>query len=133
MKAGVQHKVPLSKQAVELLRGLPKIKGTELIFPGTKGQPLSDMTLSAVMRRMEVDAVPHGFRTTFRTWAGDRTSFQWEVMEKSLAHKVGDETTRAYDRGELFEKRRALMQAWADFCDQPSVQAGNVTPIRGAA
>ncbi|MEO8022103.1 integrase arm-type DNA-binding domain-containing protein [Polaromonas sp.] len=128
MKAGKEHRVPLSKQALQLLASLPRIEGTEFVFPGVKGQPLSDMTLSAVMRRMEVDAVPHGFRSTFRDWAAERTNFPRELAEMALAHAIENKVEAAYRRGDLLAKRMQMMQAWADFSDTP-LKKGNVTPI----
>jgi integrase len=115
MKAGKEHRVPLSDPALALLKALPRMAGTGIVFPGTKGQPLSDMTLSAVMRRMKVDAVPHGFRSTFRDWAGERTNHPREVIEHAMAHQLKDKAEAAYQRGDLFEKRRRLMDEWAAF------------------
>ncbi|MGX5650190.1 tyrosine-type recombinase/integrase [Hydrogenophaga borbori] len=125
MKAGVEHRVPLSTQAVKLLKALPRVEGSDVVFPGSKGQPLSDMTLSAVMRRMEVDGVPHGFRSTFRDWAAERTNFPRELAEMALAHTIENKVEAAYRRGDLLAKRAQMMQAWADFCETP-VTKGNV-------
>jgi integrase len=115
MKAGREHRVPLSKAAIKLLESMPRMDGTDLVFPGTKGQPLSDMSLTAVLRRMETDAVPHGFRSTFRDWAGDRTTYPRELAEAALAHAVGDEVEKAYRRGDALEKRREMMESWSLF------------------
>lgn len=123
MKAGKEHRVPLSDVALALLKALPRIAGTDVVFPGTKGQPLSDMTLAAVMRRMEVDAVPHGFRSTFRDWAGERTSHAREVIEHAMAHQLKDKAEAAYQHGDLFEKRRRLMDDWAAFLARPALPA----------
>ena len=117
MKSGREHRVPLSKAAIKLLESMPRMNGTELVFPGTKGQPLSDMSLTAVLRRMKVDAVPHGFRSTFRDWAGDRTIYPRELAEAALAHIVGDAVEQAYRRGDALEKRRDLMESWSVFID----------------
>ncbi|WP_332747541.1 tyrosine-type recombinase/integrase [Hydrogenophaga sp.] len=130
MKAGVEHRVPLSSQAVALLKAVPKVEGSDVVFPGSKGQVLSDMTLSAVMRRMEVDAVPHGFRSTFRDWAAERTNFPSELAEMALAHTIENKVEAAYRRGDLLAKRAQMMQAWADFCETP-VKKGNVLHIKG--
>ena len=130
MKAGREHRVPLSDEAVELLRELPRFEGTDVIFPGSTGKPLSDMSLTAVMRRLGIDAVPHGFRSTFRDWAAERTATPNEVAEMALAHAVSGATEAAYRRGDLFEKRRAVMQLWAGFIDT-TPPAGNVRAIRG--
>jgi integrase len=119
MKAGLSHTVPLSAQAMTLLTRLSETRISEYVFPGErKGKPLSGMAMEMLLRRMKVtDATVHGFRSSFRDWCGDRTSFPREVAEAALAHKVGDETERAYRRSDALEKRRRLMQAWADYCD----------------
>jgi integrase len=134
MKAKRAHRVPLSPAAVSLIESLPRLAGCELLFPSIKGTPLSDMTLSAVCRRMEVAAVPHGFRSTFRDWCGERTNFARDVAEAALAHTLDSEVEAAYRRGDALEKRRRLMQAWSDFLTKPvPAKAGNVTPIGAAA
>jgi integrase len=115
MKAGKEHRSPLSKSALEILSWQPKIEGCDLVFPSPRGGALSDMALTAVMRRMELTAVPHGLRSTFRDWAGDHTNFPRDLAEMALAHKVSDETEAAYRRSDMLERRRAMMQAWADF------------------
>lgn len=127
MKAGKAHVVPLSAPALALLRGLPRLAGNDLIFPAPRGGVLSDMTLTAVMRRMQVDAVPHGFRSTFRDWASERTSYPAQVAEMALAHAIGNKVEAAYRRGDLLAKRVNLMRDWSRFCDAP--KAANVTPI----
>lgn len=124
MKAGREHRVPLSDRAIALVRSLPKVDKVEYLFPGTKGGPLSDMSLTAVLRRMQVDAVPHGFRSTFRDWVGEHTDFPREVAEQALAHVLHNKTEAAYRRGDGLEKRRAMMQAWAKVCD--GVKGGSV-------
>ena len=129
MKSGREHRVPLSHAAVDLLRTLPHIKGNELVFPAPRGGQLSDMTLSAVLRRMGVPAVPHGFRSTFRDWAAESTNYPNHVAEMALAHTIGDKVEAAYRRGDLFAKRAKLMQAWDDFLSR-SADSATVTPIR---
>jgi integrase len=114
MKAGREHRVPLSKPAIQLLWSLPQGQGADLVFPGMRG-PLSDMSLSAVLRRMKVDATVHGFRSTFRDWVSEQTNHPSEVAEMALAHAVGDKVEAAYRRGDLFEKRLLLMSDWAEF------------------
>ena len=114
MKAGREHRVPLSKLAVKVLRSMPKGEGIDLVFPGMRG-PLSDMSLTAVLRRMKVEVTVHGFRSTFRDWVSERTNHPSEVAEMALAHAVGDKVEAAYRRGDLFEKRVALMRDWANF------------------
>jgi integrase len=115
MKAGREHRVPLSNAAMSLLEALPRTKGTDLVFPGTKNKALSDMSLTAVMRRMEVDAVPHGFRSTFRDWVGDRTTYPRDLAEMALAHVIQNKTEEAYRRSDALERRREMMNAWAEF------------------
>lgn len=116
MKTGKPHRVPLSAPALALLEALPRMAGTSLVFPAPRGGRLSDMTLVAVMRRMDVAAVPHGFRSTFRDWAAECTNFPREVAEMALAHTIGDKVEAAYRRGDLLEKRRQMMSEWAEFC-----------------
>lgn len=114
MKNKEQHRVPLSDRAIKLLKVIGMGKHDELVFPGNKGM-LSDMSLTAVLRRMEVEWVPQGFRSTFKNWATERHEVQWEVSEMALSHKVGNKTETAYWRGDLYDKRKSLMQAWANF------------------
>jgi integrase len=134
MKAGRDHRVPLSKAAVDVLSKLPRMAGSDLLFPAPRGGQLSDMTLSAVMRRMNVGAVPHGFRSTFRDWAAERTAFPHEMQEMALAHAIDSKVEAAYRRGDLFEKRRRMMEAWATFCAKVERSgAANVTALRGMA
>ena len=117
MKADRDHRIPLSTGAIKLLESLPRFAGTDLVFPSSKKTTLSDMTLSAVMRRMKVPAVPHGFRATFATWAQERTAYPSDVRERALAHTVGSKTTAAYERGDQFDKRVQLMADWAAYID----------------
>ncbi|MGJ0454146.1 MAG: tyrosine-type recombinase/integrase [Methylocystis sp.] len=120
MKAGREHRVPLSKQAIALLRRLPSNRRDDaLIFQGAKkDSQLSDMSLTAVLRRMgRGDLTAHGFRSTFRDWCAERTDFPAEVAEMALAHTVGNKVEAAYRRGDLFERRRDLMQTWGNYCD----------------
>jgi len=116
MKAGKEHRVPLSDAAITLLKSAPRHAETELIFVGAKGGQLSDMTLSAVIRRMKAPCVPHGFRSTFRDWAAECTNYPSEMAEMALAHTISDKVEAAYRRGDLFEKRRKMMADWAAFC-----------------
>jgi integrase len=126
MKAGREHRVALSDPAVKLLRALPRFEDTDLVFPGSKGKQLSDMTLTAVMRRMNVDAVPHGFRSTFRDWVSERTRYPHELAEMALAHTIGNKVEAAYRRGDMLEKRRQMMAAWAKYCEAPPAIGGKV-------
>jgi integrase len=128
MKAGKEHRVPLTPAAVALIKRQPKI--TEYVFAAPRGGPLSDMALSAVLRRMKVEATVHGMRSSFRDWAGETTAFDRETIEHALAHRLKDKAEAAYARGSHFEKRRKLMEAWAKFCTTaPKGAADNVTPI----
>ena len=129
MKAGKQHVVPLSDQAAALLKALPRLAGTDLVFPNGQGRMLSDMTLSAVLRRMEVDATPHGFRSCFRDWGGETTSYPREVIEHALAHQLG-KVEAAYARGTLLDKRRRLMADWGRFCTTSARLSAKVASIR---
>lgn len=131
MKAGREHRVPLSKDAIRLLEALPGFEGSPFIFPAPRGGALSDMSISAVTRRMKVDAVPHGFRSTFRDWSAECTSFPNEVCEQALAHTISNAVEAAYRRGDLFSKRRKLMDSWSRYCGQVQ-KKGTVTPIREA-
>ncbi len=115
MKAGKEHRVPLSDEALALLATMPRGKADEPVFKAPRGGVLSDMTLSAVLRRMGVAAVPHGFRSTFRDWAAERTSYPRDAAEMALAHAIGDKVEAAYRRGDLFEKRQLMMADWAAF------------------
>ncbi|MBX3583388.1 MAG: integrase arm-type DNA-binding domain-containing protein [Rhizobiaceae bacterium] len=126
MKAGAAHTVPLSTAAIQLLKTLHEHRTSEYVFPRTEDKPLSDMAMLMLLRRMKLtDVTVHGFRSSFRDWCGDATAFPREVAEAALAHKVGDETERAYRRSDAVEKRRKLMQAWADYIG--SATASNVT------
>ncbi|QTL04040.1 integrase arm-type DNA-binding domain-containing protein [Aquabacter sp. L1I39] len=124
MKAGRIHRVPLTNRAVEILQTVGQLGNDpeRFVFPGMrKGSQLSDVALIALLRRLEVDATAHGFRSTFRDWAGDTTAFPREVAEAALAHAVGDATELAYRRGDALEKRRELMDAWDAFvCSSPA-------------
>lgn len=116
MKAGKEHRVPLSEPLVAMLTRDSKQDADALVFPAQRGGQMSDMTMTAVLRRMEVDAVPHGFRSTFRDWAGERTNYPRDLAEQALAHTLESAVEAAYRRGDMLEKRRHMMQAWADFC-----------------
>lgn len=129
MKAGKDHRVPLSAEAVDLLRKLPRMANTDLVFPAPRSGKLSDMTLTAVLRRMDVAAVPHGFRSTFRDWASERTNYPNELAEMALAHAIGDKVEAAYRRGDMFEKRRRMMSDWAAFVDRVEMKA-SVLPMK---
>lgn len=113
MKAGFEHRVPLSSAATAALTEAREIvDGSSLLFPSVQGKPMSDATLSKLLRENNVGAVPHGFRSSFRDWAAENTSFHREVLEAALAHQVANKVEAAYFRTDLLEKRRALMQQW---------------------
>lgn len=130
MKMKKEHRVPLPAQAIKLLEGLPRLTETNLVFPSPRGKMMSDMTLTSLMRRMNVDAVPHGFRSTFRDWAAERTAYPGDMAEMALAHKISSDVEAAYRRGDMFEKRRRMMKDWADFCDRVVPADGQVVPMR---
>jgi integrase len=119
MKAGREHRVPLSERAVAILRQFAEIRTGDLVFPGQrKVRPLWSVTMNMALRRMEVEGVTvHGFRSSFRDWAGNETPYPRDLIETALAHVVGDEAERAYRRSDALEKRRKLMEAWANYCD----------------
>lgn len=132
MKAGRDHRVPLSTAAIALLRKQNDATGKDgFVFLGTRGKgPVSNMTMMETLRRMgRGNLTVHGFRSTFRDWAAERTAFPREVAEAALAHVVGDKVEAAYRRGDLFQKRRKLMEAWATYCSKPATDA-NVVPMR---
>ena len=133
MKGGREHRVPLSKRAVEILEALPREKDSEFVFPGARaGKPLSNMALLTTLRRMgRGDLTAHGFRSTFRDWAAETTGYPSDVVEMALAHVVSSKVEAAYRRGDLFEKRRRLMADWGVYCSSPSPQGG-VIPLRSA-
>lgn len=135
MKAGREHRVPLSDAAVTLLKAQTKLAGTDLIFPAPRGGELSDMTLTQVLRRMKVPAVPHGFRSTFRDWVSERTSFPGDMAEMALAHTIGNQVEAAYRRGDMLAKRYKMMNAWAEFIARPAVKGKviDLAAARGAA
>ena len=128
MKAKREHRIPLTARAVEILREAKALgDGTALVFPGTKaGKALSDMTLSKLVKELDFAADIHGFRTSFRTWAQERTNFPREVAEAALAHGIKDKAEAAYARSDVFEKRRKMMDAWAGYLAQ---QTGKVISI----
>jgi integrase len=118
MKAGREHRVPLSDRAVAILQQMAKARINEFVFPGIrKGRPMSNMTMDKVMRDLAPDFTVHGFRSSFRDWCAEETSTPREIAEAALSHAVGDQTERAYRRGDALEKRRTLMDAWATYCE----------------
>jgi integrase len=119
MKAGRQHRVPLSGRAVEILQTLVEAKTSDYAFPSPRSRnALSHVAMAKVMGRLKIkDATVHGFRSAFRDWCGESTSFPREVAEAALAHTIGDKAEQAYRRGDALEKRRAMMESWAQWCE----------------
>jgi integrase len=138
-KAKQEHRVPLQPQAIKLLNGLKRVASSEKVFPSPTGKALSDMALSQLMRGMRdrgeltLEAVPHGFRSSFRDWAAEQTNYPDEIRKAASMHTVGDAVKAAYQRTDLLEKRRHLMDEWADFLDQDSTpRTATVTSIRSS-
>jgi integrase len=129
MKAGREHRVPLSPRAITILRQLEKLKTGEFVFAGqARNKSLSNMAMEMVLRRMKIEgATVHGFRSSFRDWAGNISSFPREIVETALAHVIGDKAEQAYRRSDALEKRRKLMEAWASYCEPK--KTGNVVQI----
>ncbi len=119
MKAGREHRVPLSKRATVILVRLTEQRSGDFVFPGQRrDKPLSNMAMEMMLRRMKIEnATVHGFRSSFRDWAGNETSYPRELIETALAHVIGDKAEQAYRRSDALEKRRSLMEAWADYCE----------------
>jgi integrase len=115
MKGKKEHRVPLSLQAVALLKAQPRLPDVDYVFPSNRRGPLSDMALTQLMRRHDFEAVPHGFRSTFRDWAGEMTAHPRDAIELCLAHAIDTKTEAAYRRGDMLEKRTVIMQEWADY------------------
>jgi integrase len=132
MKAGKEHKTPLSPRAVELLKDLYREDGNDFVFIGSQaGSGLSNMAMTTVLRRMgRSDVTVHGFRSSFRDWAAECTGFPNHVVEMALAHVVGDKVEAAYRRGDLFTKRAQLMSAWSKYCDAPAPAGAKVVPMQ---
>ena len=129
MKAGKEHRVPLSPRAVEILKATQGLR-KEWLFPAIKGGSMSGMAMSMLLRRMKVEVTVHGFRSGFRDWSAECTGYAHEVAEMALAHTIENKVERAYRRGDLFDKRRRLMDDWATYCATIPAAGANVTPIR---
>jgi integrase len=133
MKAGKEHRVPLSERALAILSSLPREEGNPYVFVGSRSDaPLSNMAMLELMRRLRPGFVPHGFRATFRTWTAERTSYPHHVCEAALAHTIPEAVVRSYQRSDLFDKRRKLMEDWDRYCASPPVteDAHKVTPLQ---
>ncbi len=138
-KTRKEHRVPLQPQAIALLNSLQTSVGSNKVFPSASGKPLSDLTLNQLMRGMRergeltVNAVPHGFRSTFRDWAAEQTNYPDEIRKAASGHTVGNQVHAAYQRTDLLQKRRNLMNDWSNFLDKPSIASTtNVTPIKNS-
>lgn len=135
MKGGRDHRVPLSDRAVEILKSSPREGEGGFVFPGArKGRPLSNMAMLEMLRGMEgtEGLTVHGFRSTFKDWATERTNFPRDIVEAALAHVNGDKVEAAYRRGDAIDKRSRLMAAWANYCVE-GVGTGAVVPMRETA
>jgi integrase len=137
MKGAKEHRVPLSRPALAIVKKMEQSRDGDFVFPGDNpGRPLSNMSMLMLLRRMgRGDLTAHGFRSTFRDWAGDCTDFPREVAEMALAHTLGDKVEAAYRRGDGFQKRRVLAEAWAMFCGETKAKpadeaAATVVPLR---
>ena len=132
MKAGHEHRIPLTARTVDFLKAMTRLHDNDHVFPGNaKGKPLSGMAMTMQLRRMKRgDITAHGFRSTFRDWASEQTSFPHETCEHALAHRISDKAEAAYRRGDQFEKRRKLMEAWTAFCEP--VTGNKVVTLTGA-
>ena len=135
MKAGREHRVPLCSRAVEILHaakdlgggGLTTVASSGLVFPTRHGKPLHDAMLSRLVQQLGIPAVPHGFRSSFRDWASERTDHPREVIEAALAHVVRNQTEAAYARTDLFDRRRGLMDDWMSYLAAGNGQRGSAT------
>lgn len=132
MKEKKEHRVPLSTATVDLLKCLPRADDQDLVFPSPRGKVLSDMTLLMILRRLGAEATAHGMRSTFKDWASDITSHPRELIEVALAHVPGDQSEMAYWRSDVLERRRLLMEDWAQFVSKP-FKSGTVVPLQKQA
>jgi integrase len=130
MKAGYEHRIPLADRAVAILKSLQKLPHNDHVFPGNaRGKPLSSKVMRMLLKRMGRDEITvHGFRSTFRDWASEQTSFPHETCEHALAHRISDKAEASYRRGDQFEKRRKLMEAWASYCEPR--RSAKVLPLK---
>jgi integrase len=128
MKSNREHRVPLSDRAITILHAMQQRRENDFVFPGRSGG-LSNMSLMAMLRTLGRSVTAHGMRSTFRDWAAEQTNFPREVAEQALAHVISNKVEAAYRRGDLFEKRRRLMAAWAEFCGKPSPSGAKVVKL----
>jgi integrase len=127
-KVGKEHRVPLSPRAVELLEDMQRARIGDFVFPASATKGLSNMAMSQILKRMGLKVTVHGFRSSFKDWAGEVSNTPNEISEMALAHTIANKAEAAYRRGDLFEKRRQLMNAWTNWC---APKAGNVIKLRG--
>lgn len=132
-KSGREHRVPLTESMMAILRQQPHLEGCDWVFPSPSGKRLSDMAITQVMRRMGFTAVPHGLRSTFRDWVAEKTSYPRDLAEKALAHTLADSVEAAYQRGDMFEKRRKMMDSWVKYLATPLAKGGKVVPMNRRA
>jgi integrase len=134
LKAGRDHRVPLSAPAAAILERMARMRENDFVFPGTGREVLSGHAMLVTLKRMGQPALTvHGFRSTFRDWAAERTNYPNEMLELALAHAVSDKVEAAYRRGDMFDKRRQLMDAWAAYCAKPVGAAGEIVSLRPGA
>lgn len=132
MKESIEHRIPLTKQAISLLKKLYVVKDCDLMFPSKNNRPLSDMALTSILRKMGYKdnngniITQHGFRSTFRDWAGETTNHEREVCEQAIAHRLAQGSEAAYQRGDFFEKRKELMKEWNNYCYSSKKQSINI-------
>jgi integrase len=130
MKAGKAHRVPLSPRALAIIEQMNRVRRNEYVFPGAQRESLTEHPMRDLLKRWGLTTTVHGFRSSFRDWCREQTSYPREVAEQALAHSVGDQTERAYARGDLLEPRRRLMAAWADYCGRPAGKGATVTALQ---
>jgi integrase len=128
-KAAREHRIPLADRALEILREMTAHRQGDHVFPGRRGRSFAKNALKDVIASMGVAATTHGFRATFSTWSAEQTSFPSEIREMALGHTVGTAVERSYQRSDMFERRRKLMDAWASYCDGPSAERGRVIAL----
>jgi integrase len=133
MKSGKEHRIPLCDRAIAILEEMKLRKRNDFVFPGERRENLGESPMRELLKRLGYKATIHGMRSAFRDWAGEQTNFAREVCEAALAHAVGNKVEQAYRRGDALEKRRRLMQAWADYCSRPIGAGATVTPLRVGA
>jgi integrase len=134
MKAGRDHRVPLCDRTIQILKSIPRERGSAFVFPGAgAGKPLSNMAMLELLRGMRTGLTVHGFRSSFRDWAAEATNFPRELAEAALGHVLADKTEAAYQRGDLLEKRRKLMQAWERYCSRPAATGEVVQLVKSGA